>query len=323
MKKRGLFAGALSFLLSIVGCSNSGIINAYRYENSEEYLSGNFNYSGNEVKKVFIDWIKGRVDIEQIDGDTLNVSESGTDLLEEEKLHYLIKDEVLYIRFCKSGYTFEEDEKKKFLNVQIPNNIILNASTISGGIYSESISSSDLNTSTLSGNIVIDKVKAPSFNASASSGKIDISSIESQEVVLSSMSGKIENDNVSSKTIKVSSSSGTINFDLVKCDEFTSSSLSGNTVINDIEAKEVKVVNSSGEVTVGIRDLEKLDVSTMSGAVNVLLKGECGIKAIYSSLSGKVKANGFVIEDDKYTYGNKKCIANINTSSGDLCLNKE
>ena len=324
MKKRGIIASALGVLLSSIGCSNNvNIINTYKYDNADEYLEGSFHYSKNEVKEVVIDWMKGKVDIKQTDDDVLFVSESGTELLDEEKLHYLFKDEVLYIRFCKSEYNFIKDDELKYLSVQIPKDIVLNASTISAGVVSESLDLPEISLSTLSGNINIDTIKSPTLNVSVSSGNIDINSINTQRITISSMSGDISNDYLYARNISISSSSGKNHFEVIKCNDFSSSSMSGECVVNDIEAKEANINTSSGNVTVGIRDLEKLVVSTMSGSVDISLKGECGITTTYSSLSGKINAEGFIVEDDQYVFGNRKCEANVNTSSGNLCLSKE
>ena len=86
-----------------------------------DYSVGNFSYAADGVKAVEIDWVNGSIELSQSSGDTLSVSESGTDLADNQKMRWKLDGGTLRINYCKSGATTEEiAPENKRLKVELP-----------------------------------------------------------------------------------------------------------------------------------------------------------------------------------------------------------
>lgn len=78
------------------------------YENAGEFSNGNEG-----IKSVVVRWRSGDIAVEEGMGTLVSVRESVSGLIDDEKMHILVKDGVLYVEFCRGGYKFTREDKRK------------------------------------------------------------------------------------------------------------------------------------------------------------------------------------------------------------------
>lgn len=238
MKKRNIcvFLAFLVFLsVSLSSCKVTGtFFNSYRvskYADEEKYQTGNFTYQSQEVKYIDIDWGPQNINIIQSEADVLSVNETG-ELNDDEKMHYLIENGVLKIKFWKSDLAATIEKDTKEITVEIPKDISIKVSTISGNLISKGFVVDELVFKSTSGDIYIDSLVA---------NKVDIGTV----------SGKTRFDILLSNTLKVESTSGNVNLKVVDI-----KSIDYTTVSGDLNLKMKKNIGFL------------LEYSTVSGKLN-------------------------------------------------------
>lgn len=303
------------------------------YANADKYTAGSFEYGRSEIKKVVIDWVSGRVEVNEEEGETLKVYEDSDSLEEDKRIHYYIDNGVLRIRFCASGYngTFTPDEvdKNKTVYVNIPEGIDVEINTVSATVW---LYTAHPYTSPAAGKTVT--AKPLSVKIATTSGDVDTGKFECGKATFTSVSGEIKTGALICDEGKIETVSGTLNiFGAVK--SLTAKSISGDitfigyatenakfeSVSGGIFAKgniaSISAKSVSGAVEVG-GIFENATVSTTSG--NVTITDFSGTLE-FNTTSGKLKSDIPHTENGKkYIFGNGSQTAKISTVSGNLTI---
>ena len=145
MKKRIIlvFSVLVIFVATLCSCDSINMFsNEYKvsqYVDAEKYQTGNFSYLASEVERIDIDWGPRDITIIQSDSDQLKVEETGNIEEDDEKLHYLIENKVLKIQFWKSLKKAVIKKNTKDIVVEIPYNVYLKISSISGDLKADKL----------------------------------------------------------------------------------------------------------------------------------------------------------------------------------------
>lgn len=327
MKRKRITASICASLLSLVGCTSNKVneVNNIVYDNAEEYSIGSFKYDSMNISKVVIDWISGEVNVKQMSDNILNVTENSEPLKEEQKVHYLVKDNTLFIRYCKSGYMGVINRQYKKLYVELPKDIDLDCSITSANLTAEDLFLNSLTLSSISGMSKFNNVTTNHLKYNATSGGLNGNSIISMnEAKFESISGNINFSKMKSESFYSNTTSGNLSIGELVSDSISTNTISGKTEVKDINGKKMTISSSSGSINLGVSNLELLSGRTISGETTITIKNDLGIDAVFDLISGKVKAtNDFALENKHYIYGNKKCVVEIKSTSGNVILRKE
>ena len=321
-----------AMILSSCTININGISMYDVYANADKYETGSFEYGRSEIKKVVIDWVSGRVEVEEDNGETLIVYEDSESLEEAKRVHYFIDDGVLRIRFCASGYTgtFTHDEidKNKTVSVSVPEKIDVEINTVSADVAifkkSENTVYDNPNTvttareqsvkiATTSGDIKMGSLSCNDIKFSSVSGDVTVGKIKCKDAKFESTSGDVSVIG-SFTTLDAKSVSGSMSFDVSGCTSAKIESVSGDIEtsgsITSLTAKAI-----SGDIKVNAVFAEA-DLSATSGDITI---GKFGGTLTFSTASGKLKTNIPHTEDDKkYTFGDSGQTAKVGTVSGNL-----
>jgi len=235
MKKRlGILLVPL-FLLSSCGIK----INLH-YDNAESYLIGDATIS-ESITDFNIDWAVGKVEFKTHEEDTIEIKDEcvGT-LKDDNKLHYLIEDGTLLIKYRKSSLNNVDIKATKNLIITIPNSakystILIDSisANIEGFLFAETVVINDISgTSSFSTN-------SDNFVCNNVSGNCNVTFSNSPS-------------NISVNTV-----SGNAEISLPNCNGFTTSfsSISGNYNISEefenafIENNVIKYGDNSTSIT--------------------------------------------------------------------------
>ena len=222
----------------IFGLNNIGFF-GYSYDNSGEYLVADDIISVRDIKNIDIDWISGKVKVEEYSGNTIEFyEEESSSLDEDEKMRYLVEDGSLKIKFKKS---------KKFISSFLNKNktiIIKIPSSVSGGLNSFVLN-------TVSSNVEVNNLVANNVSIEVVSGDIDINNVKSELLYVETISGSV---NISGAIDFIESEgvSGKITMDLENCPkEIKSETISGsiNIYIPENDGFTAKYESVSGKFT--------------------------------------------------------------------------
>lgn len=267
------------------------ISNDYKYDNENEYSVGAIELSATEFTSVRVDWISGNIYLHAYDGDKVKVEETSHDDIEEKyELRWLVKDNTLYIRPCKSMSSWNLADKipTKDLFIYIPYDLAA----------------------------MMDKVHID--NASAS---VNISGITADEFDIASVSGDIWYEKCGANEMKIENVSGYINLTETNVDIFDIESVSGNIEIMGI-INSLNVDSVSGEVLLCTNQApQTADVSTVSGDIKFQLPDNDGFCIDFDSVSGKVTSEfSLTINNSEQTYGNGSRDFDFETVSGNAYI---
>lgn len=322
------------WLISItVGCNTNPYVYNAVYKNDDAYSIGNFTYKAEAVKEVHINWAFGDVSVLEDDGDTLMVSESNNNLIDDQRLRYLIENGILTIQFCKSGYHGDFKGVEKKLTVKIPKGIKLEIESLSANVnvsdsdFSEldiEVSSGtvdvrnitvsqEFSVETSSGQIDLTKITARSIDIESSSGKVKlIESLAQNDIELDIKSGNVEISETTSLSIDAESSSGKIKMYKVNAPTIEAETSSGMVRLESITTLNAILKSISGEVHADLLDCSSININTSSGAVYLNLNG-LGLSSLnYKTNSGELNLS------DSVQVINGKVTATIKTSSGNI-----
>lgn len=137
----------------MVGCN--GFIDTRFYENANEYTADNYISTG--IKEIEIYWAFGSINVETDEANGILITESDSDLLNAEKMHYFAEGEKLIVQFCKSGYVGNFLFKNKDLTVKIPKNVKLYIEASSADVSINDCTFSSLDVETSSGILISNK----------------------------------------------------------------------------------------------------------------------------------------------------------------------
>lgn len=331
MKKLACFAAALGCLpvLLLSSCFFSGmtstVLSGY-YDDAEDYQTGAFTYSADEVDSVEIEWYCGSVELTQVEGETLQVSESGDELTEERAMHWLLRDGLLRIRFCGSGYSGSFSSRDKRLTVELPQGLSLSVTTTSAGITASVGEQRDLTLRSTSGTVELTEAKiAEAAMLGTTSGGISAEKLEvGGDLEVQTTSGAVC---IASLTVgdsaELGGTSGSIKLGTVTVadGELELESNSGQITVESVTAKRLTVGTTSGSVKLGLTDCREVDVETTSGSVRITPPTEFDATVTVRTTSGSINASGYRTEErGAYIWGDGACTVRIHTTSGSVTV---
>lgn len=331
MKKLACFVAALGCLpvLLLSSCSFSGltstVLSGY-YDDADDYRVGAFTYSADEVESVEIEWYCGSVELTQTEGETLQVRESGEDLTEERALHWLLRDGLLRIRFCGSGYSGSFASRDKRLTVELPQGLSLSVTTTSAGITASVGEQRDLTLRSTSGTIALTEAKiAETALLGTTSGGISAEKIEvGKAFEAQTTSGSVCIDSLTAgDRAEFGGTSGSIKLGTVTVTdgELDLESNSGTVTVESVTAKRLTVGTTSGSVKLGVTDCEEIEAETTSGSVRIAPPTEFDATVTIRTTSGSINVGGYRIEErGAYIWGDGTCAVRIRTTSGSVTV---
>ena len=262
VKHGWLLLAALILLVSFFswGCGAHSLIGRI-YPDAGRYKAGNFEYKASDVSSVEINWVSEDVTVKQSSSNTLSVKEENRGLNNRQKMHWRLDGDKLIIQYCKSGYKGRFPGKTKKLTVEIPENVDLTVSTVSGDVKLEdcrSLKTVDLNT--VSGDVRYDGIRASKLDVDTVSGDVD--------------GGKLYVDKA-----ELNSTSGDFSIMPEKCNKLDVGTVSGDVALLTLPdgGASVDYSHASGDLHTGL-DYES------EGKTRVFGSGKCKISV--STLSG-------------------------------------
>lgn len=173
--------------------SISGIVSndsVFEYKNDSLYSVGSAEIPAENINDISVDWVNGNIDIEYYNGDTISFSEASQNN-EDYSLRYLVKDNELKIKYCKSGKRSNSIGNKN-LTIKIPQNVSLETidiCNVSANVTVDGIVANNAVFETVSGNI----------NANGSFSEVSACGVSGDLYII---------DNISPKSIDFSNVSG-------------------------------------------------------------------------------------------------------------------
>ncbi len=285
MKKIFAVLIAVVLMLSFSSCGynnhNKYKTNYKNYSDKEKYTAGNFEYEASKISEIDLNWVSGSITLVESDSDTLSVYENGTELNEHQKLHWKIENNVLTIHFCESGYVGDFIGENKKLTVELPKNIDVCVSSVSAGVFAETLEQKVVDIDMVSGDVVINKVICPDISIVGVSGEVELNNVTSDEVEINVVSGDV-------KAL------------LASCDRL------------DIESV-------SGKIEVTSSNARKMTFNTVSGKV-LLTLNNLGATVSTKTTSGDINVDGAKVSGKNYVFGDGAAIVTIKTVSGNMTV---
>lgn len=264
MKKQfvSILAGATLFgLTAFAGCSVD-VTKYNRYDNADKYTAGSFTYAATGITDIDIDWVVGSVTLVQSDNAELSVSESGASLSEDEKVHYWIDRGTLNIKFCKSGWKGNLDDKEKNLTVEIPQGVDLDVDNVSGKIVAENVSVGELSVENVSGNVTLGNVIARELSVENVSGGIQINGLTAGDISIDGVSGSIELSELSAPKAEIETVSGKITLTLAPSQ---GANVSFDSASGKLKSEKKYSKNGDNYSFAGEGDILQVEAETSSG----------------------------------------------------------
>lgn len=297
---------ALVILISIliVGLTGEGFrmfrfkfggFSNYSYADSDLYNVGDASISTEGINELDINWIEGSVKVITHSGSEISIFESNAGKFnEDEKLRYLVKDGVLYIKYCapRQLFTFGRlISYVKNLTVYIPEG--------------ETVLLRTLTVDTVSADVIINDIYADEIKLNCVSGDIK-----------GDLSGTIEK--LTAKTvsgnINIKAASDTVNF----------TSISGDIIYNG-GASDIDCNNVSGNVKVET-DIcpSRANLKTVSGNIVMSIPENKGFTASYSVVSGDFNTSFATVNSKKQAvYGDGSAEFNLKAVSGNITIKRK
>lgn len=248
------------------------------YPDADKYTAGSLTYSSEDIRRVEVNWISGSVEIKQGEGE-LCVSEVNDSLSEDEQLHWMISDGVLYVQFCKSGHILNSPAKKE-LSLEIPRGVEIDIGTTSADVFADVL-----------------EVK-----------KADIGSV----------SGNVKFGIFSGEELEVGTTSGGLTVDSLECDKLDFGTVSGDAKIGGMSAEKAQFGSTSGKVKLALVKPAEIEIKTVSGDTHLSLGG-IGAKIELSGVSADfVTKLGYTKNGNEYLLGGGEVKVKVSSTSGDV-----
>lgn len=336
---------------------------AYTYPDSDLYSRGNAEIYTQGIEKLDISWLSDSVTVETHSGYMISVSEEKSEELnEDEKLCYLVRDGVLYIKFCSPKYEDWKLDKVKRLTVRLPASMgalkECVVCTVSANMYIKDIAADKFKLDSTSGDIQLSpQGKTGSIDAHSTSGSMEISATadsinggstsgsvrfsgEAQHIVFHSTSGSVT-CGASVQSAALNSTSGSIGF-TGKAETLNAGCSSGSIRVNgsfhkvqcstssgsirfEGEVNEIKCSATSGGVSIdsGVCP-SKAEVNTTSSQIRLTIPGDKGFTAYYHTISGRFNCDFPVrITDGRAVYGDGSAQFNLTSTSGNIVIKEK
>lgn len=237
MKHKFLIALGGSLLLA--GC-NLGV-STIKYANSDKYQVGSDVELNQSVINIDLSWISGNISILGSEQEFVSFVEvSKYDLEENQKLHYLVENETLYIQ-CAAVGSYESKYLEKDLTIRVPKNLSFDSLNASLKNLKIEAVSSPLTISEVSAKMDVDMV----------SGNISINQCEGTELDVDNVSGNINIEGSKFNSIKIDNVSGKVSIDsLDRTDNLNIDSVSGDVrlKVNELTGFQVDFESTSGKL---------------------------------------------------------------------------
>ena len=254
------------------------------------------------VDKVCIDYVSGDVTLVQSANRTLNVTENDNRLSDDQKVHWYLDGKTLFIRFCKSGYSGKFPNNSKKISIEIPFDIELEVGITSGDVTFAT------------------DVEARNVSLGATSGDFKVKAIRTGDFQMGSTSGNVSMDALYVTKASFGSTSGNTSVDLIHAETIKFGATSGNTVLGNIYASDVNGAGTSGNITLSFEYCENLTIGCTSGNIRIEKIPSNGATIKYEKTSGTLKADGYMVKDNRMVFGAGGCKMEIVTTSGDLII---
>lgn len=306
-------------------------ITGYSYSDSELYSVGNGSVKTDGIKKIDISWVSDSVKLSTHSGNEIIISETNSDKLkEEDKLRYMEKDGVLYIKFYapRGLFSFSRfSDTKKNLTILIPENYAdmldsLKIDTVSADINIEKVTSQKMKLYTVSGDInQLSETALDNITASSTSGKIKINA-KVKHTDLNSTSGDIS-FNGEADNLKCNSTSGEAEINaIINSGDFNSTS--GEIEFTGI-ADNLNCNSISGRIKLETDNCpSKINAKSVSGKITLAIPDNKGFTVSYSSVSGDFECEYAVsTSNNKAVYGDGSSEFDLSTVSGEMKIKKK
>jgi len=237
-------------------------IEKFVYPDAEKYICGPAEISS-EIKHIDINWLNGEVRVKTWDYNTVafvETAEENQEVPQSENLYYMVNNNRLYIKFCKSGDIV--NIKKKTLTLCIPNEMVLDdikINTTSADVEVFDVIIDDVDITSNSGNVMADIPSSDRVAVKTTSGhvEVNVSSLGSMEI--KTVSGNIgAYSDVLPSILDLKTTSGEVTVKLPAYAKFNP-----------------EVSTTSGSVYSEYRyeeSAEKISVKTVSGDINFIMK---------------------------------------------------
>lgn len=321
---KGFGAAVLSLAggVFLSSCLVAGTVYARGYADPEQYRIGNFEYDAEEVDCVAVNWYCGSVTVRESDAAKLQVSESGTDLADGERMHWYLDGNTLRVEFCESGYIGGFLSRDKRLTIEIPSGIDLAVETTSAGIKAEISNLKELELLSTSGTIEVGEVEATDISLRSTSGSIHAEKLTAESVAVMTTSGEVKLGAVSAaETVRLQSTSGSVRSEEIRSgDSVAIGTNSGTIRVESLWSGNLGAESTSGSITVGILECTDARVESTSGSVKLTLGQNLGATLTVSSTSGSFSGSGYRFENGCYIYGDGACDITVRTTSGSVTV---
>lgn len=304
-------AGAVLITLSLLGGANlrelwnSGAFSLHDanlgagagYQTCE---SGTERFSPDEVRRIDLGWVSGKVTLESGRGDQIELTERASRTLKDgEKLRWKLENGTLFVRYCENGM---RNLPEKELTLTVPADWTaewIDLGVTSGDVTLRSIRVSD------------------QLELTATSGDMRAESCSAGRIEAEATSGSLALLDCVCRTLEAETTSGAVQ---VRCEaeKMSLSATSGTIYCEDVPARcDVECSTTSGEVFMRLsdtRDGQRIEIETTSGDVHLDAPG--AIELDYDTASGDLRGS--------LRQGGKGCPrVEVETTSGDLILGSE
>ena len=222
VEKISILVLVVAMMLLISGCNNNLVDQTYVYDDTN-YGTGNKAFN-TDITEVNIDWILGNVFIQKSENDQLIVREDVSINLDDGyKMHHLLTDSSLDIKFAKSFENLKYKFGIKNLYVYLPKQIDkINITCNSADIEIKDVKIDNLNIITTSGSVVFDYVDIENLSIISDSGLISLfnNNIKQNNIITNSAKVGLSYTTLPT-TLNVETKSGGITLYATKEDSFS------------------------------------------------------------------------------------------------------
>ncbi|MGN1409191.1 MAG: DUF4097 family beta strand repeat-containing protein [Eubacteriales bacterium] len=269
---------AIAALASCTHKNIGAITKGSVYPDAGKYTVGTLTYSSEDIRRVEVNWISGSVEIKQGEGE-LCVSEVNDKLSEDEQMHWMISDGVLYVQFCKSGHFFNSIAKKE-LSLEIPRGVEIDIGTTSADVFADGL--------------------------------------EVKKAHIGSVSGDVRFGAFSGEELDVGTTSGDLTVDSLECEKLDFGTVSGDAEIGGMSADRAQFGSTSGKVKLALTKPAEIRIKTVSGDTRLSL-GDIGAKIELSGVSADLVTKlGYTKNGKEYTIGGGEAEVKVSSTSGDV-----
>ncbi|MCM1259589.1 MAG: DUF4097 domain-containing protein [Prevotella sp.] len=312
-----LLTGVLIFGLANGFTSINCSLGGYHYSNSSSYAiaKGELTFSGSDIESIEINWIGGKVSVEETNEDTIRLQETYSEKTgkdDDNLMRYRVRNNQLTIQFCKSKwYVNPSVRNDKALTLYLPIQLYekVKIITINANIDVQGKESDlcyPLKIDSVSGNIRISQAHLSSLDIDNVSGRIDISKLYCKN--------DIDIDTVSGSVSLKETTANRLDIDFVSSRIDITGSIS-----------RMKIDGVSGDLYAIMHQApQEIDCDTVSGDVELTIPDNDGFTAQLDSVSGEINSNfstsysqkQLIYKDGGNTY-------RFESVSGDVTIHKQ